>query len=434
MALQPEPIIVLGAFRSGTSLIATALNALGVFLGNEADFQPADEFNSEGYWELEAMQNINVAILSLFRMSYFEATTLPPDCLEAPGADHMVRQIRDLLTAQYRGKPTWGWKVPCTSILLPFYREALEQEGVEDPYYIISVRHPLSVAHSEVRRYAKSGFQQPDLSSPNGSPPPVHDRTLGLWLQYTLSALHETRGKNRVVVSHERFLQDPRPYLNRWVADAESLDPTEAQLAAAAATINPELSHSRFSREDLAGLPQIIRDVYELCERADQDPAAFKRGDLDEEIERLWQEWNTLARMSRPFPLPFVGFFLVWQTGRTTTKYEVAGSWQKLKVPVEAPADHVIQVDPYPLPCHIWIRRAVWRVNGKQIRAMFRPGPGGILEDFGGEQRLTVLGPAPLVTRTPSETGPLEFEIEFRIHTGENVLQEILHRLVTRKP
>src|SRR5689334_15469951 len=73
MSLIGEPIVILGTFRGGTSCLATALVAMGLYMGEPDAFQKANEFNKGGFWELEDMQALNAKFLVAYGMGYLGA-------------------------------------------------------------------------------------------------------------------------------------------------------------------------------------------------------------------------------------------------------------------------------------------------------------------------------------------------------------------------
>ena len=422
MTLKGTPIVILGTFRGGTSCLATAFARLGVHLGAEKHFQPIDEFNKGGYWELTEMQELNQACLMAFGMSYFGAERLPLDWEEMPGASEMVRNMRDLLGRHFAGQEHWGWKEPSTTVLLPLYKKALDADGVK-PRYAIMVRHPLSIAASQRRRHAKGA----DEAGPSAKEPlpPDEQRMVGLWLHYTLTNLKETKGSPRQVLVYERFLQEPRKYLEQIGKNLLDWQPSDEQLEAAVGSVNPEWSHSRYSMEDLAGWPSILGRTYDLCLRAGSDPEGLQAGRIDAEIDELWNEWGIVGNMVHPSELPAGQMMVAWreagQLAHVSQKYTPDGGWQTLTLEANAKPGDTVQIDFYQTTCQVWIRNATWRAGGKEFPASMNAGPHGILEDF-GMLRLTSFGPAPLFSKAPPVPGPAELEIEFLLQFNITVL------------
>jgi hypothetical protein len=431
MSLSDVPIVILGTFRSGTSAMATAYSLLDVYFGQEKDFQPADDFNKGGYWELRDMQALNARILSVFGTNFYQIDRLPEDWRSVPGSTAVINEIRSLLKNYFSNHKHWGWKEPATSILLPLYKEAMQAEGVTSAIYPIAVRHPLSVAASQNKRQSLWGYQ--DAKEAEGAPA-VEERTVGLWTQYTLSALRESKGSPRQVISYEGFLHEPKRYL-QWTAEQmRDPKPTAAQMDAAVASVRPEWSNSRYSVDDLKPYSAAVVGTYDLCLRADNDPNGLTEGKYDHEIEQLWQEWMTWNKMVRPILLPAGQIVFQWREsdGRQNghaEKFSPTGTWQTVNISLNAQPGTEVYIDPYQMPSQIWIRKATWSVGGQERRATLNPGPNGVLEDVFGTKKLTLFGPGSLIGQIPPGSGEVEFEMELMVQSGEAILSDIITKL-----
>lgn len=431
MSLHDEPIVILGTFRSGTSAMATAYSLLGVYFGQEKDFQPADEFNPGGYWELRDMQLLNARILTIFGTNFYQVDRIPEDWKNVPGSNAMVNEIRGLLRDKFSGQPRWGWKEPATSILLPLYKEAMEAEGIKKPIYPIAVRHPLSVAASQNRRQSDWGFGE--AKEAEGAVA-VEERTVGIWTHYTLSSLREAKGSRRQVISYEGFLKEPRRYLDWTVGQMSDPKPSSEQMEAAVGSVRPDWSHSKYGGDDLKPYSDVVMGTYDLCLRADKDPDGLTEGKFDQEIDQLWDAWMTWSKMIRPIILPAGQTMFTWrdasgQQARQAEPFSPTGKWQTLNISLNAQPGAEVYIDPYQMPCYIWIRKAAWRVGGTERKALLNPGPNGVLEDVYGIKRLTLFGPGSLMGQIPPGQGQVEFEMEFMVQAGQVILSDIIGAL-----
>lgn len=59
-------IVVTGMHRSGTSLVAMTLEALGVSFGNHEEFYGSDRWNERGYFERRDVIDLNSRLLTGF--------------------------------------------------------------------------------------------------------------------------------------------------------------------------------------------------------------------------------------------------------------------------------------------------------------------------------------------------------------------------------
>ena len=430
MSLQGEPIVILGVFRSGTSCLATALAKLGTYLGDDADFYPANENNLGGYWEIREFQALNLQGYALFGMNFYQVNRMPAKWRDIPSATQYMDAVRNLLRKKFDGRTKWGWKEPAVTGLMPLYKAVLNEEKTPGRYGIC-VRHPLSVAASQIARTAKFGLRK-TVDDLKDMEPPMGENTVGLWLHYTLSALKETQGYSRLVVSYEDFLQDPKTTVENVTKFLLPWKPSDTEIKEAIASVKPEWSHNKYTLDDLDEWPSIVRRTYELSLRAHHDPEGLNSGKYDPEIDALWDEQGQMAQMIQPIALPAGQMLFSWregtQAGHHGLKYSPTGAWQTLRSVIPAPPGTVIQIDPYQTPCQIWIKKAVWIMDGEEKAAPLNPGPNGVIENL-GLLRLTIFGPGPLLTRAPAKSGQAEFEIEFMVQSNPAVLSNVVGML-----
>jgi len=418
MSLTGDPIVILGSYRSGTSLLSTGLVNMGLYMGEESALFPADDFNPDGHWELKDMMAAHERILGAFRTDYHPTIWIPQNWDDFPFAVNMVRDLRGLLTKHFDGKVQWGWKEPATSILLPLYKKALVEEGVAGRY-LICVRHPKSVVASMMKRFVRSATElwSEDASKQAG----LEERLMCMWVSYTLTSLRESKGTMRELVCYERYLQNPRSYADRIAEHLLPWPVTDAQKDAAASIVKPSLSHTLFKPEEgLENWPAMIAKVYDLCLRADNDAAQFRQGGFDSEIEELWTEWLRWRNMILPPTLPPSQIRIKWDGGERFEKYSPTGSWQTIRCSFDAAARSVL-IDPFHAPCRMWVRSANWNDGSP---AEIQSGPGGVLEELGGIKRLSISGPDALVAQPP--TGSIELKMEVLLQSNEAILAGIL--------
>jgi hypothetical protein len=434
MSLTGQPIVILGMYRSGTSAVSGALVELGLYMGTEEALFSPNEFNPDGHWELKDMMVLNERLIKALRSDYFPARWLPDSWSEEPFTDRMVADLRGLLNRHFSNRSHWGWKEPATSILLPLYKAALTEEGVAGRY-LICARHPMSVLSSLLKRFISTPMES--FSTGPQDLPGIKERLMSMWVSYMLSALRETKGATRHLMVYERFLQEPMKYVERLSNGFLTWQPTTEQKQAAAATVKPQLSHSKYGPgHELRDWPTIVGRTYDLCLRADEDPEGFSSGAFDLEIDALWQEWSTTRQMVQPLTLPAGQLILSWDAPDGPEKHEEDyvpfGEPLRFRFKVDAPARSTLRFDPYQHPSHLWIRRVAWHLGGEEYVAALKEGPGGLLEDISGMQRLTVFGPDALEIQTPSLAGPYELEFEFHVKADVPALVNIVKALGQR--
>jgi hypothetical protein len=170
--------------RSGTSVVASLLEGLGVHLGAPDDLlRPLPE-NPRGYWEHRGLKDVNETLLARLGGRWHMPPQLPEGWHRAAALDALRGEARALLRRQFGASALWGWKDPRTCLTLPFWKPLLP-----DTSYVVCLRHPLDVARSLQTR--------DDLPIAHG---------LRLWLTYTAAALAHSAGHPRLLLFYEDVL------------------------------------------------------------------------------------------------------------------------------------------------------------------------------------------------------------------------------------
>lgn len=114
-------IVVAGMHRTGTSLVASLLEALGVDMGDR--MYPPRRANPHGYYEDMDFQELNIAMLEFAGGDWKN----PPDPSELRRATRQFDdQIAELIESR-DAKPRWGWKDPRNCLFLEAYHRHLRR-------------------------------------------------------------------------------------------------------------------------------------------------------------------------------------------------------------------------------------------------------------------------------------------------------------------
>lgn len=272
-----KAVCILGMHRSGTSTVARAVNLMGVHLGDEAKMMPATEANAEGYWEHLEIYDLQIRLLERMGLDWDVSEPLPEGWAKSEAVRPYKEELARIIKNNFGGRPLWAWKEPRTCILMPLWREVLEQAETKLTCLFV-MRNPVEVAGSVMRR--------------DGLP---FNKALGIWFHHNIAALKDAAGLPTVFLSYEKLLEGWEPELRRCAAALELEWPKdEAQFRKTMdAFIQPGLRHNRSSAEQLKTLPAPVRELYQLLLDASTLPVYDNR--FDETINRLSREFHEYA-------------------------------------------------------------------------------------------------------------------------------------------
>ena len=137
-------VVVLGAYRSGTSALARVLNLCGAFLPQRI-IAARLGINPKGFWETEAVNDLNARLMQYLGADWDRVGfTLPNG---GPLFEEFLLNTRDVLESEYADAPLILIKDPRICVLAPLWDRALKENGYR-PVYVVCVRNPLEVARS----------------------------------------------------------------------------------------------------------------------------------------------------------------------------------------------------------------------------------------------------------------------------------------------
>jgi len=145
-----ELVVILGLHRSGTSLLAMGLEALGFDLRLENDER--DENNPTGYKEQAEIRAFNDRLLSHLETSWddwsFRSGLIDWD---APDMHYWILEALEILARVFRGSERSALKDPRITMLFPFWQRVLCKTTWQ-VRFILAMRNPEEVAISQVTR------------------------------------------------------------------------------------------------------------------------------------------------------------------------------------------------------------------------------------------------------------------------------------------
>jgi len=262
-----KAILVLGMHRSGTSMLAGTIAALG----SAPPRKPlaSDGNNARGYWESAPLNFANNELLAAAGSSWHDWRPLNPQWLQSPAAEGYRHKIKAILASEFGDEPLFFVKDPRICRFVPFMSSILAEMEI-DPVALLPLRNPLEVAYSLERR--------------DGLPPA---KSLLLWLRHVLEAEYHSRHMPRYFTRHEQFLIDWQHHVDRAAEKTGIVWPIRSDKAGTeiGRFLTVELYHERATVEDVHNHPDaipLIRTAYDiLCAIADDGDSQKLRDELD---------------------------------------------------------------------------------------------------------------------------------------------------------
>ena len=251
------PLVITGMHRSGTSMLASAMQAAGVAIGDE--LLGPSRSNRKGHFEDRDFLDLHEAIFADHGRTVYDAPEAGP--LEVPPARR--RQAESLVAARSH-LPLWGWKDPRTCLFLDFWASMLPRAR-----FLLIVRDPDEVVASlRTRRHPELqwNFRGVWLLRKVGIDPFRRGLALRWWLAYNGAILDfATRepGRCRVVELgriHEQLPKAVAAMREEWgmpLRDVELAGIYDEELLHGAG--GPRWRWSREVRERWSGLRVLAR-------------------------------------------------------------------------------------------------------------------------------------------------------------------------------
>jgi hypothetical protein len=263
-------VVILGMDRTGTSLCANILNALGMRLSPV--LLPGTEFNPNGFFEDEEILLAHEWTLARLERTWDTLSAIhpfPPLWWQSPAMDPFRDTLVDIVRRRIGAGPgIWGFKDPRTAMLLPLWNDVFRICGVS-PVFVLCVRHPAAVAHSLAARDRFSSLFS-EL----------------LWFEKTLTGCLAIQDAPHCLIHYEEWFKDPLPQA-RILCEIAGLAPAgrpAALKARVTSIVDSELRH----QDGGAIISMAARDLYaQLVQSAKvPDPGVLRHFEFGCEVGR----------------------------------------------------------------------------------------------------------------------------------------------------
>lgn len=198
-------LIILGMHRSGTSLVAQWVNALGIEVGDK--LLPPSKYNKKGYYEDLDFVNLHKKLLARHNLheSGHEGKIQSPQL-----TNNEIEEIK-ILIEQKSKRDQWSWKDPRTCLFIKYYLELLPEAKV-----LVVIRDSIDVALSMSKR------ERNNIGKPESNFQSILNRVkrtllyyysivyyTKVWKEYNQMLISELRNNNNVFfTSSEELLNE----------------------------------------------------------------------------------------------------------------------------------------------------------------------------------------------------------------------------------
>ena len=240
--MEQKAVIVIGMHRSGTSAVSGMLAELGVFMGSSL-FAAQKGVNEKGFYENSLLVDMNETLLDDAFWSWDDPLAQDMAAARTTSNEQFISEAVKVLEGDYGKQPSWGMKDPRTTLLLPFWQQVFDKMALS-PFYLLMVRSPFEVYGSLKKR---DGFSM--------------DKSLMLWLNYTLTGYFCSVNKPRYILSYDELLEQPEA-MAKAVSEAAELNIDVDALKLG--FVDKKMRNQKSMATPEGELAEIAKEVYEI--------------------------------------------------------------------------------------------------------------------------------------------------------------------------
>lgn len=128
--------------RSGTSVISSIINLLWFYLGEDSNLIKGNADNPEGFWKRDDIVDFHERIMSQFEMKWDTLIPLPVQWIGLDEIKTFREELIELIIRNFSNHKAWAWKDPRTAILMPTWKDVLDEMGIALSVIFV-IRNPM---------------------------------------------------------------------------------------------------------------------------------------------------------------------------------------------------------------------------------------------------------------------------------------------------
>lgn len=233
-------ILVVGMHRSGTSLVARGLHAMGANLGDRVDTEPHPA-NPHGHWEHADVWRAQERLLIRFGREWHSSPgPLPRRWIEWPDTQETIERFAAIARKELATRGHWLVKDPRSSLLIPLWK---------------AVAGRVAATLRILRIFRDAEEVAASLADRNGMP---RDVAVRIWADHQRTIDRDAAGLASRTFRHDFIVRDPLAAFAE-MGDSCGLPDAGSRAAAAARLVDPALWHHRNAAtdDDAASVPPV---------------------------------------------------------------------------------------------------------------------------------------------------------------------------------
>ena len=184
--MKNKVVCVLGAYRSGTSMLTNVINKLGVDIGEDIELiEKVNGLNDDGFFQRKDVENFHNILRNDIGKSGLTLESLPNNW-EKYAYQHIDKA--ESVIARFKKSSVWGFKSNLNNFFIPFWQKLFVNQNLDD-YYLLIIRWPGDTIKSMQKAW---GIR--------------YEQARWVWYYHNLCALSNIQQKKHLILIYDELL------------------------------------------------------------------------------------------------------------------------------------------------------------------------------------------------------------------------------------